>query len=550
MNENLPIKKWAVSAVFTLALMPLPQAIQQAHADALTQQALSRQISATASDALPVAEFYQLRDGEPVWQDTAQVEALASALAALDADGLTPSDYRAASLLDEYRLSRQAGSDAEARFDVDATRRLLLALDHLSRGKVDPLSLNTHWDGERPGRGYSLMQVRHALERGDVAAAFEAARPATPAYRELRQALVEYRALERQGATARYLEGRSESLRPGDRGDDVVVLRERLALWGEGGLVAADDDAYPMIDAVARSTATSSDSRYFDAELESAVKRFQRRHQLQADGVVGNNTRLALNASIRQRIDQLRINLERARWMAPFENEGSRVWVDIAGYTLHYVRPDGQQWDARVVVGSPGRATPIIHSAISHLTINPSWTIPPTILREDVLPRVRNDASYLSQRNIQVVSPAGDRLDPASIDWQRPGGVMLRQVAGSGNPLGRVVVRFPNNDMIYLHDTPAQGAFGRSQRALSSGCIRVEGIGELAQLLLRDSGSQHQVSTLMSRSASDQNVNLPRRIPVMLHYMTAWPNAAGEVEFRDDIYRHDAALLSALDRAV
>ncbi|WP_447555539.1 L,D-transpeptidase family protein [Vreelandella sp. EE22] len=547
MNENLPIKKWAMSAFLTVALMPLPLATPLAYADIPAQQALAQQLSAHAGDALPLAAFYQGRDGQLAWQDAALVDGLIDAIQRLEEDGLTPSDYRAARLRKAFQLSRQGDADARARFDVDATHALLLALEHLSRGKVNPQSLEAHWDGERPDRRYHLTQVRHALERGDVEAAFEAARPQSAAYRELRHALSEYRALARRaGAQVPYLSGRETALRPGDTGDDVLVLRERLALWGQGGLVVADEQAYPMIDALSR----DADQRHFDATLESAVKRFQRRHQLHADGVVGDQTRLALNTPLDRRIDQLRINLERARWLESFENERARVWVDIAGYTLHYLRPNGQQWDARVVVGSPQRATPVIHSAISHLTINPTWTIPPTIMREDVLPRVRSDVSYLSRRDIQVLSPSGERLDPSAVNWQRPGGVMLRQVAGSGNPLGRIVVRFPNNDMIYLHDTPAQGMFGRTRRALSSGCIRVEGISELAQLLLRDSGSQHQVSTLLSRGTSDRNVSLPQRIPVMLHYLTAWPNAEGEVEFRDDIYRHDDALLSALSRAV
>ncbi|WP_447957368.1 L,D-transpeptidase family protein [Vreelandella sp. EE7] len=546
MNEKPPIQKWALGAVLTAALLPLPYAIHHAHADAPAQPALAQQLNAYVSD-LPVAAFYQAREDQLVWQDAERVESLAEALARLDQDGLTPSDYQGSRLLDDFRVSQQGDASAQARFDLKATQTLLLALDHLSRGKVDPKALNTQWSGERPARGYSMVQVRQALAQGDVEAAFEVARPQSNAYRELRQMLSDYRALERRGsASVAYLAGRDDALRVGDTDADVVTLRERLALWGESGLVAADDGAYPMVEAVKR----NGDQRRFDTTVERAVQRFQRRHQLQADGVVGDKTRRALNTPLSRRIDQLRINLERARWLEHFESEPSRVWVDVAGYKLHYVRPNGEQWDARVVVGSPQRATPMIHSAISHLTINPSWTIPPTIMREDVLPRVRSNTGYLSARNIQVLSPAGERLDPESVDWQRPGGVMLRQTAGSGNPLGRIVVRFPNDDMIYLHDTPAQGAFGRTQRALSSGCIRVEGISELAQMLLRDSGSQHRVNTLIGRGSSDQNVNLPQRIPVMLHYLTAWPNAEGEIEFRDDIYRHDDALLDALSRPV
>ncbi|GGW39038.1 hypothetical protein GCM10007157_32530 [Vreelandella hamiltonii] len=379
------------------------------------------------------------------------------------------------------------------------------------------------------------------MERHDVESALAMARPSSPEYAQLRQALSTYRHLAEQGSVP-YLPGREVSLRPGDRDPDVVTLRQRLTLWGASGLLGADSGAYPMIGV----QGAQRDQQLFDDTLVQAVKHFQRRHQLQEDGVVGERTRLALNMPVASRVDQLRVNLERARWIRPSLQREPRVWVDIAGYRLHYLRPDGQQWDARVVVGTPRRETPVIHSTISHLTINPSWTIPPTIMREDVLPRVREDIGYLAQQNIQVLSPSGEALDAQSIDWQRPGGVMLRQVAGSRNPLGRVVVRFPNNDMIYLHDTPARGLFQRDQRALSSGCVRVEGVAEFAQMLLQDSGSRHQLNALMNSGRSDQNVNLPQRIPVALHYLTAWPNPQGEVEFRDDIYRRDPALLSAL----
>ncbi|XQU09381.1 L,D-transpeptidase family protein [Halomonas sp. LY9] len=542
MNENQPLRRWAIGAALTLTLTcPLLVSANESTSHAM-QQALAQRI-AQSGEALPVASFYELRRGEPAWQSIQHVEALVNALSSLVDDGLTPDDYQAASLMDDFQLSQQLDDQAKANFDIRATRSLLLALDHLSLGKVNPREVEPNWDLPRPERSYALPRVVQAVGEGDVQKALMVARPTSPEYAQLREALAHYRRLAEQGSVP-YLSGRDESLRPGDRGDDVQTLRQRLTLWGEPHLLAADSDAYPMIGA----QSASGDRRAFDSEVERAVMRFQRRHQLQEDGVVGERTRLALNMPVASRVDQLRVNLERARWIRPSLQQEPFVWVDIAGYRLHYTRPNGEHWDTRVVVGSPNRETPIIHSSISHLTINPSWTIPPTIMREDVLPRVRQDADYLTRQNIQVVSLSGETLDAATIDWQRPGGVMLRQVAGSSNPLGRVVVRFPNNDMIYLHDTPARGLFQRDHRALSSGCVRVEGVTEFAQLLLQDSGSRYQLNSLISSGRSDRNINLPTRIPVALHYLTAWPDSQGEVVFREDIYRRDAALLAALSR--
>ncbi|HBS82666.1 L,D-transpeptidase family protein [Vreelandella alkaliphila] len=546
MNETTLIRRWAIGVALCLTLIQAPQLVTSAQADAgALEQALAQRLDTQSSALLPVEDFYQQLNQRPVWQDISRVEALVQALNSLEDDGLAPSDYDAGILLNAFQTSQQAGALAQADFDIQATTALLLALEHLSRGKVNPNEVEPKWDIPRPERRYSLLRIAHAVENDDIQGAFDYVRPSSTEYAQLRDALRQYRTLAEKGNVP-YLAGRDEALRPGDTNEDVLVLRQRLAYWGETNLLAADSNAYPMIEV----QSAVSNQRTYDAELEGAVKQFQRRHQLQEDGVVGQRTRLALNTPVTSRIDQLRVNLERARWIKPTQTNEPRVWVDIAGYRLHYTRPNGEHWDARVVVGTPRRETPIIHSAISHLTINPSWTIPPTIMREDVLPQVRRDPGYLARRNIQVISHSGERLNADAIDWQRPGAVMLRQVSGGGNPLGRVVVRFPNSEMIYLHDTPARGLFQRDQRALSSGCVRVEGVTEFAQLLLQDSGSRYQLSSLLNSSGSDRNVNLPQRIPVALHYLTAWPNAQGEVEFRDDIYRRDADLLAALSRAV
>ncbi|UTD53885.1 L,D-transpeptidase family protein [Halomonas sp. MS1] len=546
MNETTLIRRWAIGVALCLTLIQAPQLVTGAQADTgALEQALAQRLDTQSSALLPVEDFYQQLNQRPVWQDISRVEALVQALNSLEDDGLAPSDYDAGILLNAFQTSQQAGALAQADFDIQATTALLLALEHLSRGKVNPNEVEPKWDIPRPERRYSLLRIAHAVENDDIQGAFDYVRPSSTEYAQLRDALRQYRTLAEKGNVP-YLAGRDEALRPGDTNEDVLVLRQRLAYWGETNLLAADSNAYPMIEV----QSAVSNQRTYDAELEGAVKQFQRRHQLQEDGVVGQRTRLALNTPVTSRIDQLRVNLERARWIRPIQTNEPRVWVDIAGYRLHYTRPNGEHWDTRVVVGTPRRETPIIHSAISHLTINPSWTIPPTIMREDVLPQVRRDPGYLARRNIQVISHSGERLNADAIDWQRPGAVMLRQVSGGGNPLGRVVVRFPNSEMIYLHDTPARGLFQRDQRALSSGCVRVEGVTEFAQLLLQDSGSRYQLSSLLNSSGSDRNVNLPQRIPVALHYLTAWPNAQGEVEFRDDIYRRDADLLAALSRAV
>ncbi|MCW4148763.1 MULTISPECIES: L,D-transpeptidase family protein [Halomonadaceae] len=537
MNERQPLRRWAMGVALCLSV----GAVGGAGADT-TPISDTLEVRVTASEQqLPIKSFYQYRDYQPVWTTAASVEALVAGLNALEQDGINPENYASASLMEAFERSQAGGESAQVTFELQASQALLQALDHLNRGQVNPRELSAQWDAERPSRGYSMGAVAKAVNQMDMAAAFDQARPDSSAYRRLRAAFIDFQSRSLQSSVP-YLDHREESLRPGDQHDDVLTLRRRLTHWGEPHLLAANPQAYPLVDV------DTPDQRHFDAPLAAAVKRFQRRHLLQEDGVVGEQTRRALNVPLSLRAKQLKVNLERARWMGSQPDNAPRVWVDLAGYRLHYNRPGGEHWQTRVVVGSPQRATPVIQSAITHLTLNPSWTIPPTIMREDVLPRVREDVGYLAEENIQVVDFDGNPVNAEEVDWQQPGSVMLRQVAGSANPLGSIVVRFPNDHMIYLHDTPAQGLFQRHQRALSSGCVRVEGVTQFAQLLLEDTGSSAQVASLVASSQSDRQLSLPRRVPIALHYLTAWPNAEGEVEFRPDIYGHDAAVESALSQ--
>lgn len=518
-------------------------------AETLTASTVQNQLATAPGEAddLPVSTFYQRLLSPAAWQTTERVEALTDALRTLKNDGLAPEDYLApagssTTLMQAFNRSRDGGAEARAAFDVRATRALLRALEHLQRGRLDPTEQVVGWETARPARHYSMARVAAAVADDDIRQVLALARPDTRAYRQLQDALGRYRDLAtraRQHRSAALVPG-EKVLRRGDEHDAVVTLRRRLAYWGLDDALQGDPNAYAPIDAQAPRR------ERFDADLEAVVKRFQRRHLLDADGVVGGKTRRALNASLTSHVDALVLNLERARWMQPIMARRPGVWVDIAGYRMHYTRPDGERWSSKVIVGSARRETPVIHSAITRFTVNPTWTVPPTIRREDVLPRLKHDTDYLANRNIQVLSPDGARLDPEAVDWQAPGNVMLRQSAGPHNPLGRVVVRFPNDKLVYLHDTPSRGLFNRDRRALSSGCVRVEGVRELARMLLHDTHSRYRLSELLKRGQSDLNVRLPESVPVALVYLTAWPDAGGHITFRPDIYGRDEALRRAL----
>jgi L,D-transpeptidase YcbB len=281
------------------------------------------------------------------------------------------------------------------------------------------------------------------------------------------------------------------------------------------------------------------------------VERFQHRHGLEADGAVGRRTLAALNVPVEARIDQLRVNLERTRWVFR-DLEPRYLIVNIAGFHAYLMEDGKSVWDSRVVVGTRYRKTPVFKARMTYLVLNPTWTVPPTILKEDIIPAMRRDPGYLASRNMVLLDASGQRVDTADIDLQnltiRNFPYVVRQEPGPQNALGRIKFMFPNRHFVYLHDTPSRGLFERANRTFSSGCIRVEHPLTLAELLLDDPVNWNRAK-IEARLADGktQTVNLKTPITVFLVYWTAEPEADGEVNFFNDVYRRDAAVLKALD---
>ncbi len=527
----------SLAIILLLHLAPPTQANEH---DRTLFEALADRLPTEQAD---LQDFYAARQGSPAWQQTEAVAGFAAALSALETDGLNAADYRPAALISTHRqLQTAAGTmEDQVQFELRVSRVLMTVLQHLQRGKVDPYSVDPEWEMPILAAPLDLPAVSQAVDAQRFEQAFSLVRPQAAPYQRLRAGLAQYRHLERQGGWPR-LPDRQQSLRPGDIHKDVALLRKRLAITGELATPDADELA-------AQTTVNTLPETYqYDENLVDAVRRFQQHHLLKEDGIVGRQTRAAMNVPVTVRINQIRVNLERARWMLHGEAEDF-VLVDIAGYRISYFRPNGEIWRSRIVVGQPYRRTPSLRSAITHLTLNPTWTVPPTIYTEDMLPRIRRDITYLDQQNMSVLSFSGQRLDPHLIDWWNPGGIMLRQDPGPTNALGKVVLRFPNNHLVYLHDTPSQGLFSRQQRAFSSGCIRVQGVLELAQLLFDDTDTAADIDSLIA-AGETRDIHLKRSVPVILHYWTVHPGTDGELVFRPDVYQHDASLLRALDRSL
>jgi murein L,D-transpeptidase YcbB/YkuD len=488
-----------------------------------------------------VARYYESEQFRPQWQDPARVDRLIAAIADLQWDGLDPENYHVEAL-QSFRSQMRGGQSLsvadQADLELLATDATMLALYHLYFGKVDPEKLDPQWNfTQRPlDMDEAFERFRQVIAAGQIGEAFERARPQHPWYQRGRERLKEYRALQAAGGWSPLAAG--PTMKPGTSDPRVPALRYRLTVTKD----LAGDLAPPI---------PPLDTNY-DAELEAAVKRFQERHGLTPDGAVGPGTLAALNVPVATRIDQIRVNLERSRWVL-HEIAGNFVLVDVAGFYVSYFRNDEPVWTSKVIVGRPYRETPIFRSTITYVVFNPTWTIPPGILVKDKLPVIKKDPGYLKRNNIRVIDSSGREVNPSSVNWSRYGAgrlppYTLRQDPGDDNALGLVKIMFPNKYSVYLHDTPSKSLFDKDERTFSSGCIRVQKAFELAELVLDDPARWNQASMAeVVKAGTMKTINLAKPVPVLLLYWTAQPTADGQVLFRNDIYGRDPPTLAALD---
>lgn len=295
---------------------------------------------------------------------------------------------------------------------------------------------------------------------------------------------------------------------------------------------------------------TVTDSNYFDEDLKAAVIRFQHKHRLEADGVVGKKTYAAINIPLKKKIDQIRVNLERARWVL-HKFHSDFIEVDIAGFRVYSFKDATANWSSKVQVGKPFRKTPVFKSKIKYIVFNPTWTVPPTILKRDILPKIKKNPGYLSKMKISVIDRKGRTVDPYSVNWSKYSSNIpytLRQEPGPHNALGRIKFIFPNKYFIYLHDTPSRSLFGRKDRAFSSGCIRVDKDLELAEILLEDPDkwNQESIQKVLDTNKT-RSVNLPKPRSVMLLYRTIRFDDKDNIIFIGDVYDRDRAVLEGLN---
>ena len=482
-----------------------------------------------------IVHVYQDNAFRPYWTDETNINKLLQLIEDASDHGLDPADYNIDQL---HRIlsERSSNPSAEIKAEVDImlTESLLRYGYHRRFGKVKASSVDSNINFKRETfRDQPPSKTLHEILGAPSLQGFiDLAAPSGPYYQSLQTWFKHYRQLAAQGGWPTVPEG--PTLRLDDVDPRVARIRARLAVTGD----------LPQ--------GVSTQSTKFDKTLKESVAGFQARHSLDADGIVGKQSIAAMNVPVEQRVNQLRVSLERLRWVNQ-EAADTLVAVNIAGFRAFFIKNGEIIWTTRAMVGKTYRETPVFRGDIQYMEFNPTWTIPPGILRNDTLPAIKRNPNYLASKNIRVIDRKGRTVDPATVDWNKYSkGVpyTLRQDPGPNNSLGTVKFIFPNKHFVFLHDTPHRELFDRPERAFSSGCIRIENPLTLAELLLDDDKYKEPELEAIVASRETQRISLENTVPVIILYLTTGLDIDGNIMFYKDVYTRDQKILDALNGAV
>jgi murein L,D-transpeptidase YcbB/YkuD len=511
-----------------------------------------------------VRRFYLRREYRPAWRGSDGGWSPRAGLAletmrGADREGLDPAAYRTAQIqkaLDAVPAGMPTTPEASSQLaaaDIALSAAFLRYIRDMTGGGLD--GHRFHW--QIPWEYADPAQLLlNGLEAPDMKAWVSQIGPRNRAYLGLKAMLAEYRAIAKRPWRPM---ARGPKLSPGDRDPRVPQLRAILVTLGD--LPARETQsaqratAHPIRlasvgddDISLAGVGHGTDPLVYDEALVRAVHRFQQRHGLAPDGVVGQSTQAALDISPRQRMEEIRANMQRLRWM-PRELPPRFISVNLPGYQLQAIDGDQVRLVMRVVAGQPDWPTPIIADWVVNLKFAPTWTIPPKIARTETLAKIQADPSYLNRLGFEVLAH-GTHVDPGSIHWgrltSRSFPYTLRQRPGKENALGLIRFSLTNPYGIYLHDTSNPAAFRKWGRNLSHGCVRVEQPAELAAFVMNSPDwSAGRIQGLMD-AARPSIKTVPDPVPVFFVYFTAWRGARGEAQFRADMYNLDPALIAAL----
>lgn len=467
-------------------------------------------------------DFYKSRENKTVWQSEKNRKIILETIKKCEIEGLNPSDYNISKLENLEKKFSELDEEEQVNYDLLLTYNFEKYLNHLHSGKLDPKTLYGNWDLRKDELDTKTI-LNKALDKDSLAGEIQKSQPIALTYHKLIKALAlisEFPEDKTQPIDT------AEVIRHNNTNRAIIDIKKKLLYW-------KDLDSKDSI------------TSFYDDKTYEAVKRFQTRHGQLSDGVIGKSTIKALNFTKEERKHQIIANLERWRWFSrPFPP--NYVLINIPNYSLNVIENQNITMSKRIVVGRNKRKTPVLSSVLQTIVFNPTWTVPPTILKEDFLPELIKDRNYLKNKGIGIYGPDTNEVDPQKWDETRPRGYRYIQKPGYNNALGVVKINFPNKYSVYLHDTDHRNLFERNFRSLSSGCVRIEKPLELVELLLENPKkySKEKMDSIITTKKT-LFIGLTKRYAIYQWYWTAWSDD-DKLIFRDDIYSLDADLYNQL----
>lgn len=493
--------------------------------------------------------FYGERNFQPAWTQNAKLLEIAYEMryeiVQSKFDGLLPDDYHLAiinSYFDRIESVSKAGQKASdsdlAALDVLLTDSFAMLSSHLNMGKVDPESLKTTWNIQRTSPELRIdLRLESALANGSIRKSFEELYPSFTIYKKMRDGLRQLyenqSRFEREPVATWKSLKTDKSVKLGESNNIIPEIRKRLYFWGFLQPYQTDEE------------------KIYDSIMMSGVQILQKRHGMDPDGVIGQGTIHAANQTPENLITTASVNLERLRWLPDSIKDLELILVNTANFQLDFIQKRDTVLTSRVIVGKSYHSTPQFSAPMSYIVFSPTWTVPASITRNEIIPAIKKDNQYLAKKNMKLLTSSGTVVDPNTIDWAkvtpRNFPYIVRQEPGEQNSLGLAKFMFPNKYSVYIHDTPSRSLFAREDRALSHGCIRIQKPFELAKLLLSfdPNWTDERIGKAM-RQSKEQTVMLDRKIPVVILYLTYWTDGSGNSYFRRDIYNRDSEIHAAL----
>jgi murein L,D-transpeptidase YcbB/YkuD len=524
---STPVENAAAPAQAAPAAAAVPAVAAQAVADRLRDLITGRQfdrIVGRKADREGIESYYKRHDYAPIWIENGAADARAKSaadyLAHADQVGLEPSDYPTPS----FKSDMSADQLAEAELKLTETALTFARQAQTGRVSFTRVGNDISFHPAAPEPAAVLAKLADTNDAGKVLDAFN---PPQPEFKALREKLAELRSSkgdqskpEAKPAAPQVRIAEGKILRPGMKDERVIALRKRLDIAGD-----------------------KNDPRYDDKVMD-AVKAFQLSADIGADGMLGPNTVRVLNGqktaaskhrSLQNKIDTVVVNMDRWRWF-PRELGDIHVIANVPDFTLTLYNHGSVYWHSKIVAGKPGKATPMISAEMKYITVNPTWNVPPSIIEKEYLPALREDPEALDRIGLKVE--------------ERPDGTLhIFQPPGAANALGRIRFNFPNKFLVYQHDTPDKYLFARDKRAYSHGCMRVQNPETYAtKLLSLVDPDEHYNEARIEKMYGSSEININFKKPVWVHltYQTAFVDADGKLQFRDDVYGRDAKMLEIL----